>query len=277
MFKDSDELTQLLAEIESGDIIDHEQPLTSIAEMEKRLENALVFDEEFLGSLEDKFKELVSNPENIKKMIFDGLDSFKDAIRIRNNDNLEFEQLLKLFTDIDSVSSGKAVNLIVSVGILGSNREILDGCSFVQELEGLTGERLVRKIIEIAPTLIEGCYKRYLSFLVLAKYALSNSKKQPDPKLGVMIQQASSLGTDYPLLINNDIGWLRNSVAHHNWRYDVESGAVFMWDDKHPEVSFLPEEIMSNLIGTYLTSSKVFFDACHYYKACCLANAAEKS
>ncbi len=265
MFKKSDELTHLLSDMESGNIIDYEQPLTSMAELEKRIENILVPDEEFIRAFSEKDIELLFNPENIKKVLLDGFVSHQNEIQIRNSDNQEFKQLLELFKNIDSISSGKAVKLIKSVGILSSNDEILCGHSFVRELEGLTGERLIRKVITITPNLIEGIYKRYLSFLVLAKYALSNSNKQPSPKLGVMIQQASSLEIHYPLLIDNDITWLRNSVAHNNWKYDVESDVVIMWDDNHPDVSFSSEEIMTKIIGSYHMSSKIFFDACGYY------------
>ena len=276
MFKESDELTYLLSEIESGNIIDHEQPFTSIAELEKRLENVLVLDEEFIKDFLEKHIKQLSNPEYIKKAIINSFISNQNEIQIRNNDNQEFKQLLELFKNIDSISSGKALKLIKSVGILGSNDEILSGDSFVLELEGLTGERLIRKVITITPSLIEGNYKRYLSFLVLAKYTLSNSNKQPSPKLGVMIQQASSLLIDYPLLVDNDIAWLRNSMAHDNWKYDVTSDIIIMWDDNHPEVSFSSEEIMLKIIQAYFTSSRIFFDACSYYTSQYLTKGIEK-
>lgn len=267
MFKESPALENLLTKIHSGDIIDYKQPLTSIAEMKRLIENEFILDEKFAELVAKQFTETLSNPENIKKNIVDNLISFQDKIKIRNNENQAFQQLLQLFKNIDSISIGKTVNLIDTIGILGSNNEIIEATSFVRELEELTGEQLARKLITIMPSLIETSYKRYLSFLVLAKYALSNTNKQADSKLGVMMEQARSLEQNYPLLIDFDIAWLRNSTAHNNWRYEVESNSIVMWDDKHPEVLFPIEVIVSKILEAYHTSSMVFFDACSYYKA----------
>ncbi|ABZ78591.1 hypothetical protein Shal_4051 [Shewanella halifaxensis HAW-EB4] len=266
MFKETEELNIVLEELESNKFIDIEAPLSSLSKFIKCFENSLEIDEDFLKEAAPTFLEMFSSPESILSSIVSNLEEQTLAIKNKNASVQEFNELLQLFVDVDAVETNKASELIVQSDILNSTDNMLESSCLVLQLDGLEGERLAKKIITIAPTLIEDSYKKYLSFLVSCKYLLAKSNKVPDGKLGVMLKQVDSLKTQYPSLIHTDISWLRNATAHRNWKYDVAVGSVIIWDDKTPVESLTPEELMIKIVGPFTVSSKVFFDASLYYQ-----------
>ena len=276
VLKETEKLNQLLTDLETGESIDPEAPLSSQAEWIDQFKNELEFDEEFIEKLEVKLNELVSDPESIVKLIS---SSFKNQLQIiieRNASTPEFKQLLLLFKDVDSITPKSVEILIHNSRILSSSDNQLEGYSFARQLEGLRGERLVKKIITIAPSLIEDSYKKYLHFLVTCKYTMDKKDNEPSNKIGVMLNQVTSLKSKYPLLIDSDIAWIRNSTAHRNWKYIVETDMVRMTDNKENAHYFSPEELMVKIMQPFLISSRVFHDASLYYKLNLLDSSTKK-
>ncbi|MCL1058853.1 hypothetical protein L2729_12765 [Shewanella gelidimarina] len=276
MFKETDELKKVLDELERGEVVDFEAPLSSLSDFKSRFENALEVDEGMLNKMEPQLIDILSSQENFIELLSQTLGTQLQTVKERNAANRIFDQLLQLFADVDAVEPNKAVELIESSGILGSMENRLEGHSLVAQLDGLSGEKLARKVISIAPTLIEDCYKVYLSFLVSCKYVLSNENKYPSKKLGGMPQQVESLKSNYPLLLHKDIVWLRNAASHRNWKYDVTTGQVILWDNNTPKTPFSPDKLMEKIVEPFFISSQIFFDASFYYKLKLMNEALEK-
>lgn len=276
MLKETEKLNQLLTDLETGESIDPEAPLSSQAEWIDQFKKELEFDEGFIEKLEVKLNELVSAPEDLVKLFSSSFKNQLQTVIERNVSTPEFHQLLLLFKDVDSITPKCTEMLIHNSGILSASDNLLEGYSFARQLEGLSGERLVKKIITIAPSLIEDSYKRYLHFLVTCKFCMDKKDKEPNNKIGVMLDQVTSLKSKYPLLIDSDIAWLRNSAAHRNWKYIVESDMVLMTDNKDIEHYFSPEELMVKIMQPFLISSRVFYDASFYYKLSLLDSITKK-
>ncbi|MEI8646316.1 hypothetical protein P4S60_18770 [Pseudoalteromonas sp. Hal040] len=266
MFKETERLNELLTGLETGESIDPEAPLSSLGDWINQFEKELEFDSEFIELLTDKLNELESNPENLVKLISSTINCQLQTIVESNNNTPEFEQLLQLFKDVNSICPKRVEILIHKSGILSSSDKQLENYSFTAQLEGLNGEQLVKKIITITPSLIEDSYKRYLYFLVTCKYTLDSKDKAPSNKIGVMLDQITSLKLKYPLLIDSDIIWIRNATAHRSWEYIVETGMVRMTDNKDIAHFFSPNGLMEKVMKPFLISSKVFYDASLYYK-----------
>ncbi len=266
MIKITGELNSVLDELDTGKAIDPEAPMSSLADWSKRFEEALELEDDFIEVAKQLLTEILSSPEALQKVFTDSFEQVINTIQERYQNNAEFSSLLKLFENVDLAQPDMAVKLIESSGVLGSQDNVLESSSLAAQLDCIEGEKLAKKLITIAPTLIEDCYKRYLSFLVSCKYALEASPKSPTDKLGTMLQQALSLQTDYPLLIHPNIAWIRNSLAHKNWNYDVKVNKVKLTDNQGNEHAFSPKELVVEVLTPFNVSSQVFMDAAILYK-----------
>lgn len=266
MIKITDDLNAIFDDLDNGTAIDPEAPMSSLAEWTKKFEEAFELEDDFLEQAEPILAEMLSSPEALLKVFVDVIERVSAELREKYTSNQEFASLLKLFTDVDAVQLNRAVQLIESCGVLGSQESILEGSSLIAQLEGIEGEKLAKKIITMTPTLIEDCYKRYLTCVISCKYALEGSSKLPSDKLGVMQQQAASLKNEYPLLIHPDIAWIRNALAHKNWKYNVATNKIKLFDNQNIEHEFSPEELVVEVSVPFNLSSQVFLDAGLYYK-----------
>lgn len=264
MYKITSEFNEVLAELNDGTFLDYEAPLSSLAKLLINFEKSLEFEEFF--EAEPALTDMLSSPELFLTMIINGSTNVLDKLKTRYKNKEEFTSLINLLIEVDASQQNKAIELIDACEVLSSNKNIIECTSLVCQLEGLDGEKLARKVITIAPTLIEDCYKRYLTFLVKCKYTFEGSLKSPSSRLGVMQQQVSSLKSNYPLLVHSNIGWIRNAMAHKKWIYDVTSNVIKVSDNQGVEHLFSPEELVIEIVSPFNTASKLFFDACFYYK-----------
>lgn len=266
MIKITDELNSVLDELDSGKAIDPEAPMSSLANWSERFEEEFELEDDFIEATKPLLTEMLSSPEARQKVFIDSFEQVINTIQKRYQSNAEFTSLLKLFENVDLAQPDMTVKLIENSGVLGFQNNVLESSSLVAQLDGIEGEKLAKKLITIAPTLIEDCYKRYLSFLVSCRYALEVSSKSPAGKLGTMLQQALSLQSEYPLLIHPNIAWIRNSLAHKNWNYDVKINKVKLTDNQGNEHTFSPEELVVEVLTPFNVSSQMFMDAAHLYK-----------
>ncbi|HGY9592084.1 TPA: hypothetical protein ACOJP0_004946 [Vibrio harveyi] len=266
MIKITDELNSVLEELDSGKAIDPEAPMSSLANWTEKFSEAFKLDDDFIEQAEPILAEMFSSPEALMTVFISSFEQVTSTIQEKYKDNEEFLSLLKLIESVDSAQADMGLKLIENSGVLKTQDSVLESSSLVSQLAGIDGEKLAKKLITITPTLIEDCYKRYLSFLVSCKYVLDGSSKLPADKLGVMQQQAASLQNDYPLLIHPDIAWIRNSLAHKNWKYDAKINKVTLVDNKGNEHIFSPEELVVEVLKPFNLSSQIFMDVAHFYK-----------
>ncbi len=266
MIKITDKLISILDEVKSGKAIDPEAPMTSLANLTKEIEKTLELEDDFFEKATPFLTKILSSPEDMIDLLIEKIEETTNKIKVRHQNDTAFSSLLNLLENVDSAQPEQAVKIIDNSGVLGSEKSILESSCLASQLEGIKGEKLAKKLITITPTLIEDCYKRYLSFLLSCKYALENSQKSASDKLGVMLTQVASLQSNYPLLIHPNIAWIRNSVAHRKWTYDVKTDKVKLKDNKGVEHEFSPEDLVAEVLQPFNISSLLFMDAAYFYK-----------
>jgi hypothetical protein len=137
---------------------------------------------------------------------------------------------------------------------------------FLQRAKSQSGEVRALAILDALGHTVVGLYEPYVTTLWRLSY-LKNGEIPPHdpPKFGHLLKVTAQKLPDYQGIIDLDAGWMRNSVYHGRYVYDVKDDVLIMSDENHPETRVPVDVLIAKVESLYLISGQTIAHVARLY------------
>jgi hypothetical protein len=214
--------------------LDHRRPATAIAKMKRAIDST------FRGASSEGVKSevrVIAESLAGKKGQPPVAREYRQGIRALQRSaqrDLRFRPLVDLVHEAEASVRCAMIGFQYRIDYFDLFRGVCEPIDLLEQARRERGEPRAHKLLRAFHEVAESLYAPYLRLLWYLCDVREKRLSEP-PKFGNLVRQLSRrLGARSEVLVDIDVGWMRNSAAHHHWNYLPDNDSVEMWDDNHP-------------------------------------------